>query len=244
MNIFIYSDESGVFDQAHNEYFVFGGLIFLSKNERDICNRKYIRAEKCVRLSENIPQTEEVKATSISNKYKDKLYRSLNQVEKFGIVVHQKELASRLFDDKKSKQRYLDWAYKIAVKRKFEVMIDDGQINPDDVECLYFYIDEHTTATNGKYELRESLEQEFKRGMYVAEWNTYHEAIFPKLKSLDVTYRDSKSVPLVRAADIISNRLFYLCTNSKLSDLCDDKFNVVTHPWYRKSLDPLNIILT
>ena len=29
MNIYIYSDESGVFDKEHNDYFVFGGLIFL-----------------------------------------------------------------------------------------------------------------------------------------------------------------------------------------------------------------------
>ena len=31
MNIYIYSDESGVFDKEHNDYFVFGGLILLGK---------------------------------------------------------------------------------------------------------------------------------------------------------------------------------------------------------------------
>ena len=44
MNIFIYSDESGVFDKVHNKYFVFGGIMFLSKDERDNFNRKYINA--------------------------------------------------------------------------------------------------------------------------------------------------------------------------------------------------------
>lgn len=28
MNIFVYSDESGVFDKIHNKIFVFGGAIF------------------------------------------------------------------------------------------------------------------------------------------------------------------------------------------------------------------------
>ena len=35
MNIFVYSDESGVFDVAHNDFYVFGGILFLSKNEKD-----------------------------------------------------------------------------------------------------------------------------------------------------------------------------------------------------------------
>lgn len=35
MDLFIYSDESGVFDKIHNEIFVYGGLIFLGKEEKD-----------------------------------------------------------------------------------------------------------------------------------------------------------------------------------------------------------------
>ena len=34
MDIFVYSDESGVFDVSHNEYFVFGGLILLGKRRQ------------------------------------------------------------------------------------------------------------------------------------------------------------------------------------------------------------------
>jgi len=35
MRIFIYSDESGVFDKKHNDLFVYGGIILLSKEQRD-----------------------------------------------------------------------------------------------------------------------------------------------------------------------------------------------------------------
>lgn len=41
MNIYIYSDESGVFDKEHNDYFVFGGLILLGKEEKENWSRKY-----------------------------------------------------------------------------------------------------------------------------------------------------------------------------------------------------------
>ena len=41
MNLFIYSDESGVFDNVHNEYFVFGGLTLLGKESKEDWNRLY-----------------------------------------------------------------------------------------------------------------------------------------------------------------------------------------------------------
>lgn len=46
MQLYVYSDESGVFDKVHNDIFVFGGLIFLDKNNKDIFARKYLKARK------------------------------------------------------------------------------------------------------------------------------------------------------------------------------------------------------
>ena len=45
MDIYIYSDESGVFDYLHNDYFVFAGAIFFSKQDKDDMERKYVHAE-------------------------------------------------------------------------------------------------------------------------------------------------------------------------------------------------------
>ena len=42
MDIYVYSDESGVFDINHNEYYVYGGVIFLNKNE--IKNRTSLKS--------------------------------------------------------------------------------------------------------------------------------------------------------------------------------------------------------
>lgn len=209
MNIFIYSDESGVFDKFHNEFFVFGGLMFLSKNDRDNWSRKYSSIEKVIRTSEHADKNIEIKATTISNKSKSKFYRSLNQTEKFGTVVYQKKLSDQLFRDKKEKQRYLDWVYKMAVKRKCEELIRNHQINPDEVDNLYFFVDEHTTATNGVYELRESLEKEFKRGTYNFNWQIHYPPIFRNLKNVEVKYCNSAQKTLVRAADIVANHIYH-----------------------------------
>ena len=188
MDIYIYSDESGVLDKKHNDFFVFGGVMFLSKSDKDDAAHKYVNAENALRSAEGLTNGEELKACRISNKAKSKLYRSLNQVEKFGIVVRQQKMVDQIFENKKTKQRYLDWAFKMAVRRKFEDLIARGLINPSEVERLYFFIDEHTTATNGRYDLQESLEREFKIGTYSMDWMKFHPPIFVNLKELCVQY--------------------------------------------------------
>ena len=215
MNIFIYSDESGVLDKKHNDYFVFGGVMFFSKEQKEQWARKYITAEKTIRNCESVDNCKEVKASNITNKSKSKLYRSLNNTEKFGIVIAQKRLGDGLFENKKSKQRYLDWAFKMAVKSKFLELIKKGILDPLQVENLYFYVDEHSTATNGLYELRETMEQEFKHGVWNFDYMVYHPPIFPKLKSLRVEFCNSKVKTLVRAADIIANHIFYIAKQNE-----------------------------
>lgn len=215
MDLYIYSDESGVFDKIHNQYFVFGGIILLSKNDKDICTRKYTHVGRTIRSSFSIPFPTELKATKINNAAKNKLYRSLNQYCKFGVVIKQDELLDRIFKSKKDKQRYLDYAYKIAIKRQFENLIKLNLINPEEVKHLNFFVDEHTTATNGYYELKEGLEQEFKNGTYRYDYNIYYPPIFPNLRQVQLKFCDSSSNVLVRAADIIANHIYYLAVTGQ-----------------------------
>lgn len=184
MNIYIYSDESGVFDKEHNDYFVFGGLIFLGTEDKENWSRKYSSVERILRANKGVAADYELKATQITNKEKGKLFRSLNGCYKFGVVIQEKNVLDRIYLSKKDKQRYLDYAYKIAVKRAFEKLIQDRIITPDEVERLYFYVDEHTTATNGRYELKEALEQEFRLGTYNYRYDTYYPPIFMKMKDV------------------------------------------------------------
>ncbi len=240
MNIYVYSDESGVLDKEHNDFFVFGGIIFLSKDENDLWSRKYISAEANIRKSENKAPGFELKAAKISNKSKNKLYRSLTGVHKFGIIINQKALNQGVFSSKKGKQRYLDWAFKMAVKTKFSEMINEGIINPAEIENLTFYVDEHTTATNGKYEIREALEQEFKHGTINFEYNTFYPPIFPNLKDVAVHFCNSSKKTLVRAADIVANHIFYLACSGIYDSLGESNLHIMLHPrgrWANTEID-------
>lgn len=215
MNIYIYSDESGVFDKIHNDTYVFGGIIVIENNNKQILSRKYSKAERDIRRSNPKYRDIELKATNLSNKDKVKLFRSLNNEYKFATIINQSKVYDDFYKHKKSKQRYLDYAYKIGVKKAFEQLIKEKVIDPNEVTGLYFYIDEHTTATDGVYELKESLETEFKIGVTNFKYNKVHKPIFKNLKHLDVKFCNSAKFRLVRSADIIANRVYYLYKNDK-----------------------------
>lgn len=231
MNIYVYSDESGVLDKQHYRYYVFGGLIFLSRDDRDMCSRKFIAAERNIRLSEGIKASTEVKACRIRPKSKNKLYRVLKSENRFGVVINQKKLIrDELFSNKKSKQRYLDWAYKMAVKTKLQEMISQGVLDPQKVESISFSVDEHSTATDGWYELHESLEKEFKIGMWNFEHMVFHQPLFPSVKSIDLRYCNSAKNTLIRAADIVSNHIFYVANKNDGIVDGDSKLHILYHP--------------
>lgn len=210
MDIYVYSDESGVMDKIHNDYFVFGGLMFLSKEEKDVFTRKFVHAENCVKSSLGMLPSDEAKASVIGNKQKSKLFRATNRQIRFGVIVHEQALLPQIFNSKKDKQRYLDYAYKIAVKRCFEMLIRTGRISVPEVSNIRFFVDEHSTATNGRYELREALERELKIGTYNQTWDRFFPPLFPSVQSVDLEYCNSGTRPLIRAADIVANHIFYL----------------------------------
>lgn len=207
MDIFVYSDESGVFDKVHNNIFVFGGLIILGKNSKDEWCRRYRAAERTIRPKYDAGV--ELKATRVSNKDKRKLMRSLNKCFKFGVVIQQDRVLDRIFASKKDKQRYLDYAYKIGLKRALESLVQDGLIVNNTIENLHVFVDEHSTATNGRYELREGLEQEFKNGTYNWNYNIFYEPLFSSLKSVDLSFCDSSTTTLIRAADHVANDIYH-----------------------------------
>lgn len=118
-------------------------------------------------------------------------------------------MTSRIFDNKKSKQRYLDDAFKIGLKRYLESLICTKEINADVVEHIFVFADEHTTATDGRYELREALENEFKIDTFNFGRNMFSPPVFPNIKDVQLRFCNSSSNLLVRAADIVANKVFH-----------------------------------
>lgn len=218
MNIYIFSDESGVFDKNHNDFFVFGGVISLGKDYKDKLSRKYSAKEKQIYENNHKYKGKELKANILDKKHKYELFRLLNKSYKFGIVINQKSILNEIFNDKKSKQRYLDYAFKIGIKKALVEIINKENLDIDIINALCFYIDEHSTATNARYELKESLEQEFIRGTFNFNYDKFFSPILSKKTKITLNYYDSKKVYLIRAADIIANKIFNDLRKNTLSE--------------------------
>ena len=227
MVLYVFSDESGVFDKVHNDFYTYGGIICIGKDCKDEWSRRYSAAEACIKR--HYRQGLEIKATHISNKEKGKLYRSLNNCYKFGAVVHEQMVHEQVYVSKKDKQRFLDFVYKISVKRAFEYLIAQRKINPGSVTELVFCVDEHTTATNGRYELREALEQEFRSGTFNWRYDKFFPPLFPKLNGVSLEYCNSEKKLLVRASDIVANNIYHHALNEESEKLESTEYMRITH---------------
>ena len=146
------------------------------------------------------------------------MFRAMNPYHRFGVVVNQQNVLTNIFENKKSKQRFLDYVFKRGLKSALQNMLIRQEIKAEDVENIYVFMDEHTTATDGRYELGESLESEFKTGTYNQTWNRFFPPLFPGMKAVQLQLKDSCQDSLVRAADITANKLYYAAT-SKQYDL-------------------------
>lgn len=219
LDIYVYTDESGVFDKEHETIYVYGGVIFLNSKDKEISGRKYISAEKVLRNSHPKYRSGELKASRLDNRHKASLFRSLNGEIKFSIVVNIDRVHDRIFGEKRSKQRYLDYVYKVGLKKVLKRLVADCKIETTEVDTISIFTDEHSTATNGKYELREALLNEFKYGTFNQDWNIFYPPLFEQLSSLTVDYCNSARKPHIRMADIIANRAYYLAKNALFREL-------------------------
>lgn len=209
MDLYIYSDESGVFDYKHNDYFVFGGLICFGEKQKENLERRYIHVERCLRENKYKIESKELKASNITNKEKGKIYRSLNNTYKFCVLIKEKILLEQVFENSRHKQRYLDFAYKMVLKKCLKCLIDSKIISEKKIQRIKVYVDEHVTATDGKYELRENLLNEFKLGTFNFGYDHFFEPILPNLHDVEVSFCDSSKTTLIRAADIIANHCYH-----------------------------------
>lgn len=72
-----------------------------------------------------------------------------------------------------------------------------------------FFVDEHSSSTAGKYNLAESVNEEFRLGIYNPASNSEFPPVFgSSLPQIPVSYLNSASVTLIRAADITANWIY------------------------------------
>lgn len=84
-----------------------------------------------------------------------------------------------------------------------------GFVLPEAETTVRLFVDEQSTKTNGFYNLRESIEAEFMRGVNNYKQTSAHGAIFRGSVRVRVKLCDSKKHTLIRASDLLANAIYH-----------------------------------
>lgn len=204
--IYIYVDDSGTLNtHSEGDFFVYAGYYFTTQKERDLALRKYRAVVE--RLKKSIHFRKELKAAHLNRKTKNELFKVLKSFSSFSTRIKISKLNINL-TEKKSRQRYQDYALKRIIKKVICSLIEENKLKNGDGISILLYIDQQPTSTNGFYDLEHSIYEEFHEGVT----NPYYGFIKPILKDSNLTikikYRDSKYDYLVQASDILANRVW------------------------------------
>ena len=175
MKLYVYADESGTFDKAHNDIFVYGGVI-VSAQDRKAATDKYLGLERHIRSGFGGRYGDaELKASVLTMRDRSRVFKAIPNMGclQFAAIVRQQYLRDSIFQTKYSRQRYLDYALKMAIKGGIRTLFANGLVREEDISGMSVVVDEHSTSTDGRYNLQETINAEFRYGIHNYNWQTY-----------------------------------------------------------------------
>lgn len=224
--IYINMDDSGILMKGNLDepIFVYGGIIFLSKEEKDDFIRQYsalvnnIKPKYCSDFKKDISLSQthclthykrnckyncpELKSSLIEPSDKR---RFLNLIKKYTCsvaVVNNTRLYDSVVKDKASKGRFKDYVTRRLVKEIIKQLISENRINPENPVKLILNLDEQATKSNGYYDLKSGIIEELQYGIVNYNYDTFFTPILSNV-DVDVYHQDSYNSLCVQAADLI-----------------------------------------
>ncbi|MCR5236427.1 MAG: DUF3800 domain-containing protein [Lachnospiraceae bacterium] len=204
--IFFFDDSGVMHKNAPGGYFVYAGYVFTSREELNHARRKYINANK--KLKESLGRSDELKAANLKPRHKRALYEAVKEYASVSVIVDLSRVYDYILKDKKSICRYKDYVLKRCVKNRLKRLIANGDINKDEDIEIHIYIDEQLTATNGYYDLRDSIREELQYGIVNFNYGITHPHVFDSNVIVNIEYCDSSRNYMIQASDILANRIW------------------------------------
>ena len=204
--IFFFDDSGVLHKNAPSGYFVYAGYVFTSRDELNNARRKYINANK--KLKKSLGRSDELKAANLKPKHKRALFEAVKTYDSVAAIVEVSRVYDYMLNDKKSICRYKDYVLKRCIKNKLKRLIANGDIDKSKDIKIHIYIDEQLTATNGYYDLRDSIKEELQYGIVNFNYAVTHAHIFDGGVYVDIEYCDSSHNYMIQASDILANRIW------------------------------------
>lgn len=211
--IYINLDDSGKLTRKE-KISVYGGLVFLSKEERDkfiVQYRGIINEIKCkyclLDKDKCFKKCPEIKNTNIMATDKRRIMNYINKYFVISLIIQNDKVYDYVISNKASKGRYIDFTLRVLIKRTIEELIKIGKIDANESVKIILNIDEQTTKSNGYYNLHDGIVEELVHGIYNYNYDKTFKPILNNGLELVITYQDSGKSYAVQAADLISGTI-------------------------------------
>ena len=218
--MYFFFDDSGVLHKNEpSGFFVYAGYVFTSKEELEKAKREYIHANKILKKALN--RKDELKAATLNRSNRRSLFNALKKYMSVSVIIDISRVYDYILNDKKSVCRYKDYILKRCIKDKLKRLIAERIIDENEDITLKIYIDEQLTATNGYYDLRDSISEELKHGIANFDYGITHAPLFNGDVAVEIIYCDSERNYLIQASDILANRIWtsYRLKNKDLRNI-------------------------
>lgn len=211
--IYINLDDSGKLTRKE-KISVYGGLVFLSKDERDkfiVQYRNIINSIKCKYCYLNkkncFRKCPEIKNTNIKNQDKRRIMNYIKQYFVISLIIQNDKVYDYVINNKASKGRYIDFTLRVLIKRTIDELIKIEKIDADRPLKIILNIDEQSTKSNGYYNLRDGIYEELVHGIYNYNYDKSFKPILNNKLEIFVTYQDSGKSYAVQGADLIAGTI-------------------------------------
>jgi len=186
-------------------------VYFKNRNDRDNFKRLYVdiikdnkcKFCKCDKVSCN-HDCPEIKSNNTNPKFRRRIVNLIKNSEyahSFATTIYNRDIPLAVLNVKHSRGRRTDYYQKRIIKKIIKKLIIEKEIDPHKHLTLIIRIDESPQATDGKYNLEESIIEELLYGITNYDYGcTFPPTLFGGLK-VDLKYVNSKETALVQASD-------------------------------------------
>lgn len=134
----------------------------------------------------------------------------MNYIKKYPIlccIINNDKIYPSIKENTASRGRFLDYSLKLLIKQTIRCLIKENLINPNTPTKLVLNIDEQTTKTNGYYNLKDSIIEELKYGIYNFNYSSMHPPILNSNLEVRICYQKSEKSYLIQASDLIAGTI-------------------------------------
>lgn len=213
--IHLFIDDSGRLESNSN-YFVYAGHCFIGDYPKNKAKGRYKNLVNQIAEANNFQF--ELKASNLKINHRSSLYRILQNEISFDVSMKVSNLKEYILADKKSRQRFKDYAIRRVIKKLFQYLITRNMIDPNQDIELHINIDQQGFATNGLYGLGDGVFEELHEGIYNFNYGKFYSPILNANFAVYTRSCVSENDYLIQAADILANRVWnsYVLNKSPL----------------------------